>query len=116
MTRMWMVNPKLLCRVHLLGEHNELHKIVGSLRKKRSISGYIKNDCIEPKSIRKRHNELVNELKKRDYNHKSPLPEFNIDYLPKKEKNHKINKKKSKKDLLERCVLCSLNYNNSEVL
>lgn len=32
MTRMWCVNPHSLCREHLLGEHNELHKLVGGIR------------------------------------------------------------------------------------
>lgn len=31
--RMWMIDPKLLCRKHLLGEHNEIHKHLPSFRR-----------------------------------------------------------------------------------
>lgn len=109
--RMWMVNPKNLCRKHLLGEHNEIHKLIGSLKRKRSISGYIKNDCLEPLSMEIRHNQLVQEMKSRGYNHKSPLPDnINelISYLPETEINHKVNTKKSLIDLKERCTMCNL--------
>jgi len=27
--RMWMLNPKALCRKHLMGEHVEIHMLVG---------------------------------------------------------------------------------------
>ena len=37
---MWMVNPKILCKNHILGEHKELHQCVGILNKK------ITEDCI----------------------------------------------------------------------
>ena len=30
---MWKVNPKFLCVRHLLGEHKELHMLVGTLNK-----------------------------------------------------------------------------------
>ena len=31
--RDWKVNPKLLCRQHLLGNHLEVHMFVGTLRR-----------------------------------------------------------------------------------
>ena len=31
--RMWMIDPKLLCRKHLLGEHLEIHMFVGTINK-----------------------------------------------------------------------------------
>lgn len=33
--RMWVVNPKILCRKHLLGEHVELHMATGHLQRGR---------------------------------------------------------------------------------
>jgi Pyrimidine dimer DNA glycosylase len=39
--RMWLVDPRLMCSQHLLGEHVELHMLVGSLnRKKTSMAFY----------------------------------------------------------------------------
>lgn len=29
--RMWMVDPKIMCRKHLLGEHLELHMLAGCI-------------------------------------------------------------------------------------
>lgn len=106
MVRMWMVSPSVLCRKHLLGEHNELHKIVGSLRKQRSITGYIKNNCVEVKKIEERHNDLVKEMRKRNYTHKSPLPLFDYSYLPKEQQDFKINLFQNRMLLLNRCDKC----------
>jgi len=104
--RMWMVNPKLMCRKHLLGEHVECHMIVGSIKKNQKLRGYIENNCLEPESIKKRHDELANEIKRRGYNHKSPLEEPDISYLPDFQRKYKINKDESKRELFNRCELC----------
>lgn len=74
--RMWMVDPKLMCRQHLLGSHVELHMIVGAINKGKSIDGFIKNALIEPQSVREYHQRVVKEMLNRGYNHKSPLPDF----------------------------------------
>lgn len=71
--RMWMVNPKKMCRKHLLGEHVELHMFVGTIKKGISIQGYIDNGLVNPRMIKKRHKELVKEMERRGYNHNSPL-------------------------------------------
>lgn len=107
-----MVSPKILCRQHLLGEHNEIHKLIGSLKRQRSISGYIKNGCLEILSIEQRHQVLVEEMLSRGFNHRSPLPEnINnlIGYLPKHEIEFKVDTKKSINDLKNRCTKCQLN-------
>ena len=67
--RMWGVNPKMLCRQHLLGEHVEMHMFAGTIRKGRSIDGYI----VDPSRIKIRHDELVIEMVSRGMKHKSPL-------------------------------------------
>lgn len=100
MTRMWNVNPKKMCRQHLLGEHKELHQAVGSLRKGRSLEGHIKKGQLEIHNIRARHTQLVKEMKSRGYNHKSPLKTF----ISKKAGN--INKKANEKELAKRCKNC----------
>lgn len=71
--RMWMVDPKLMCRKHLLGEHVELHMIVGAINKGKSLEGFLVDNMLEPRSIIRRHEELAEEMARRGYNHKSPL-------------------------------------------
>ena len=74
--RMWMVDPALMCRQHLLGEHVEIHMLVGTLKRKRSVAGFVENNLIEFHSIRERHATLVREMRRRGMNHRSPLPRF----------------------------------------
>jgi hypothetical protein len=73
---MWNVDPKMLCRNHLLGEHRELHALVGIINRKICLDGYIANRLIEVHNIKTRHQELVQEMQCRGYNHKSSLPDF----------------------------------------
>ena len=74
--RMWNVDPELLCRKHLLGEHVEMHMFVGTLNKNISVKGYVRDGLVEIHKIRERHDLLAKELEKRGYNHKSPLPDY----------------------------------------
>lgn len=104
--RMWMVNLKMLCAQHLLGEHRELHAIVGSLRIKNSFQGYIDNNLVEVKSITERHQYIVEEMTVRGYKHKSPLEEPDFNYLPEEHKNFRVNKESSFSDLYNRCEMC----------
>lgn len=103
-----MVDPKILCRQHLLGEHKELHMMVGHFKKKYKIDGYIRNNCIEPLSIISRHIELLNEMIARGYNHKSELilNINDISYLGKEIIEYKVNKDNSLLDLIGRCKEC----------
>ena len=54
-----MVDPRLMCRKHLLGEHVELHMLVGSLRKGISLEGFFENKLIELHNVERRHAQLV---------------------------------------------------------
>jgi hypothetical protein len=71
--RMWMVDPKIMCRKHLLGEHVELHMLVGHLKRARRIDGFVRNNCVQPRSINARHKALAKEMERRGYRHESPL-------------------------------------------
>jgi len=97
---MWMINPKKLCRQHLLGEHKELHQLLGSINKNRSIGGHIEKGQVELHNLEKRHKELVNEMRIRGYNHQSPLK-----YKSTK-KIGKINILQNYKELEKRCKEC----------
>lgn len=77
MTRMWNVDPADMCREHLLGEHAELHKLVGGIRNHphgeaiadgQAAEGNIDTSCIDS-----RHDSLAAELLARGYDHDSPL-------------------------------------------
>lgn len=73
--RMWNVDPKLLCRSHLLGEHREMHALVGMIKKNISLQGYIDRNLIETDKIKERHDLLVVEMLRRNYNHHTPIVE-----------------------------------------
>jgi len=100
MVRMWMIDPRLMCRQHLLGEHNELHKLVGSLKKGRSILGYVKKGYVSTVGIKDRHEELALEMRRRGYRHESPL-----DY-EEAAKMGKIDVYGNMKELSSRCEDC----------
>lgn len=100
--RMWNVNPKLLCNQHLLGEHNELHKLSGCIRLGKSLKGYINGGLIEIHNIPLRHSELVLEMLSRKMNHKSPLPDINY------YNSGKVDSTKNLVELMDRCPKCKL--------
>jgi len=76
--RIWDISPDKLCKNHLLGEHRELHAIWSILINEKK--GYSKHpETLRWKGKQKalfiRHEKLVKEMKKRGYNHFSPLDE-----------------------------------------
>lgn len=71
--RMWMIDPRLMCKKHISGEHNEIHKHLPSLYKGVSITGRMGPPAqIQLNALQSRHDELAQYL-----NHKSPL---DVDY------------------------------------
>ena len=74
--RVWDISPEKLCKNHLLGEHNEIHAIWSILiNKKKGFSKHPETLRWDGKlkALYNRHEEIVNEMIKRKYNHKSPL-------------------------------------------
>lgn len=71
--RMWMVNPRIMCRQHLLGEHLECHMFLGHIRRGKALDGYANNNLFSMGFLFKRHMDLVEEMWDRGYNHHSPL-------------------------------------------
>ena len=103
--RIWDIPIEKLCNKHLLGEHRELHAIWSILvNNKKGYSkhpetlrwkGKLKALCI-------RHENLVEEMKKRNFNHNSPLDIKNVngnnkqkEYVDSIEKQIKILKNKN---------------------
>ena len=101
--RMWMINPKLMVSKFIRSEHHEIHMFISNMKAGRSIKGYVKNNLIEPKSLKNRHDDLVKEILRRGFKHNTPLnkKDFNdaISNLQKQDLNKKIDIKKAFKDL-----------------
>jgi hypothetical protein len=104
--RQWMINPKILCIKHLLGEHLEHHMFVGTINKGTKVDGYIKNNLLEPLKLRQRHDELAEEINNRGYKHKSTLPIIHLANLTSNQIVHEINKDGELNDLIGRCEKC----------
>lgn len=105
--RMWGIDPNLLCKQHLLGEHGEIHKHRHNFVKKHKITKRISPIVqIEPENMQKRHNELALEMLKRGYNHNSPYEQPDISYLIPEERYAKIDINISISDLINRCPEC----------
>ena len=103
---MWMVDTRVLCDQHLLGEHVEHHMFVGTINRGYDIWGYVQNNLVEPMKLQERHDALVKEMERRGMNHKSPLPRVNYNVLLKKEREAKVNVDDSLMDLIGRCEIC----------
>lgn len=104
--RMWNVDPSLLCRKHMLGEHLEMHMLNGCIKKGTSLKGYIEKGLVEVQNIKKRHDELASEMIKRGYNHKTHFLEFSCwdaGY---------VNVEQNIEELKRRCPKCKERFEN----
>lgn len=106
--RMWMVDPKIMCRQHLLGEHLETHMFVGAINAGKDMSGFVKNELLEIHNLQSRHDALVGEMLARGYKHNTPLAPFHSIILG------QIDQQKALAELLGRCPRCS-ERNNAAV-
>jgi Pyrimidine dimer DNA glycosylase len=76
--RIWDVPPAQLCRQHLLGEHRELHGLWNILVVRGGTGGYshhpeTKRWIGKAPALFERHQQLVSEMERRGYQHRSPL-------------------------------------------
>jgi len=99
--RMWNVDPKTMCRMHLLGEHLEMHMFAGCIRTGRPLSGYIKAGLVEPAKVKLRHDALAEEMLRRGYAHCSPLT-----HTPNGLSGGCVDPENSRKILRDRCPRC----------
>jgi len=105
---MWGVNPKILCRSHLLGEHVEMHMFYGCMKKGISLKGYYKKNLVCISLLKKRHDELADEMISRCMKHASPMPE--IDFCG--PETGKIDISANVKELITRCPECKKRYDS----
>jgi hypothetical protein len=105
---MWMVNPKILCRQHLLGEHLEIHMFVGALNKKKAVRGYLQGGFLEVHNLFSRHAELAEEMEQRGCEHHSEVD----GRWKKAEKDGSVDREASLQELINRCQKCKSRYLN----
>ena len=104
MTRLWNVDPAILCRQHLLGEHSEMHQAAGTIANHQHgeaiMKGHAKKGNIDTTLISKRHDELAEEMTRRGMNHDSELQSFKDPEIG------SIDEAANLEDLLARCEAC----------
>ncbi len=104
--RMWMVDPRGMCRKHLLGEHVECHMIAGSLAKGRRLDGFVDKNCLHFSKLHVRHNRLAKEMLRRGYNHLSPLRVIWDVNISRKVIGSKVDRAATREELQRRCLEC----------
>lgn len=108
--RMWMIPPKLMCRQHLLGEHVECHMLLGTIRRGKSLDGFVADELIDTAQLKQRHDDLRDEMISRGYNHNSPF-----DYNDALALGH-VNVIRSLGELSRRCSTCAEHIKMSGIL
>lgn len=99
--RMWGVDPKTMCRQHLLGEHVEMHMFVGAIKKNKSLTGFLQG-LVDTRLIQRRHDELADEMTRRGFNHRSPMAY--MDHVGKGQ----IDTVANRHELSSRCLACKV--------
>ncbi len=106
---MWMVDPRIMCRQHLLGEHAEIHMFIGTINRGNSVKGYLEKGLLEIHNLYGRHDELAREMRSRNYRHDSP-----INKRWKQARNlGSVDKEKNLRQLINRCPRCRERYERS---
>lgn len=100
---MWSgIDPGEMCRQHLLGEHKEIHQLVGTINAGRRLGRVSRYVRVE--DARERHDALAREMVARGYAHRSPLPPIEreargLEHEPLDDEEHR-------RDLRRRCGKC----------
>lgn len=103
---MWLVDPEIMCRNHLLGEHKELHQLLGHIESGNleSVRGHAERGQVDTSLIVERHEELVEEMDRRGFNHESPV-EYDDDLDV-----GEIEVEENLEELIDRCEKCRARY------
>ena len=100
--RMWMVDPQVLCKKHLLREHAAIHMLAGMIRAGKSLEGYVAKGLVDTSVVAARHDALAAEMVTRYFNHASPIS------VPPVKTMGKVNSVASLDELARRCEWCAL--------
>jgi hypothetical protein len=115
---MWCVDPRSMCRAHLLGEHRELHAIAGMTRQvargveacKEGLIGHINAGQVDLSLLVARHSLLVAEMRRRGWpsgvKHDTPLKFEDVYRSPSIPWVGHVDGVKNHKELIARCGLC----------
>ena len=101
-----MVDPRIMCRQHLLGEHAEIHMFIGAIDRGYSVKGYLERGLLEIHNLYNRHEELVREMERRNYRHNSKIDKK----WKQVERLGSIDKQKNRKQLVDHCSRCRERY------
>lgn len=117
MTRMWLVDPAIMCKNHLLGEHREMHQVKGTVEKhkhgKNVLKGLADVNAIDTRLIKERHDELVEEMKNRGWTgHQTPME----DVENPGEDIGEIDREENLELILRRCKDCRERAKENKVL
>ncbi len=100
-----MLDPRLLCSVHLRGEHYEIHKAIGNLRHSGHWAwGLARRNFLELHNLKRRHDRLAKEMIRRGMNHRSPVRR-----IRKAWRGGEVDRAQSVRDLIKRCPDCRAN-------
>jgi hypothetical protein len=109
---MWGVSTELMCDQHLLGEHNEMHMLVGSIRKhphgEAIARGHAEKGQINTALIQERHDDLAGEMEQRGMSHDSPMDyDDDLDVgVVDAERDPMFGATNLKDELADRCIDC----------
>lgn len=90
----------------------ELHMLLGAMKKGKKLDGFIDTGLLDPKLAFERHEELVDEMMNRDYEHRSLMNKEEIEFYSMNYKKGIINKDNSLKELANRCEACCKRQND----
>lgn len=97
----------MLCREHLLGEHKEMHQEAGTLLNhphgEAIVDGHAEAGQVKLSLLEPRHDELVEEMERRGFNHDSP---FDYDLSEYDDRGY-IDESENLGDLYGRCDDCA---------
>ena len=108
MMRMWAVHPKVMCKKHLMEEHNNLHKFVNMIKRDSDLTKYKVNNYLDPKAIPHRHGLLTKEMERRGISHVSPISARDIytKYMNWNLVRIKLDSYRDVNELYDKCFQC----------
>jgi hypothetical protein len=104
-----MVDPRKMCSQHIRGEHFECHMFVGSICKGISMKGYVEKGMLDSSMLLQRHDELVEEMLRRNMNHQS---EISLEGIKQFEGIGSVDVRASIAELIKRCPDCRKKLEN----